>query len=209
MIRFKEYIIEETNKGSLSIFDIDDTLFHTTAQISVVKNGSVIKKLTNNEFNTYKLKTGESFDFSEFRDAHKFYTESKPITRMLDKAKIILKNSEKNPLSKVVIVTARANLDNKEQFLATFRKHGFDIDKVRVERAGNIEGEFIPAFKKAIIIRNYLRTGSYIRVRLFDDSMSNLKEFLKLKSEFPKIVFEAYFAFPDGKIKSIKDRKDE
>lgn len=204
MIRFKEYINEETSGGSLSIFDIDDTLFHTTAQIAVVKDGSVIKRLTNNEFNTYKLNAGESFDFSEFRDAHKFYTESKPIARMLEKAKIILKNSEKNPLSKVVIVTARANFDDKAKFLETFRKHGFDIDKVRVERAGNIEGEFIPAFKKAIIIRNYLRVGSYTKVRLFDDAMSNLTEFLKLKREFPDIKFEAYFAYPDGRIKTVK-----
>jgi hypothetical protein len=204
MIRFKEYINEETSGGSLSIFDIDDTLFHTTAQIAVVKDGSVIKRLTNNEFNTYKLNAGESFDFSEFRDAHKFYTESKPIARMLEKAKIILKNSEKNPLSKVVIVTARANFDDKAKFLETFRKHGFDIDKVRVERAGNIEGEFIPAFKKAIIIRNYLKVGSYTKVRLFDDAMSNLTEFLKLKREFPDIKFEAYFAYPDGRIKTVK-----
>jgi FMN phosphatase YigB (HAD superfamily) len=205
MIRFKEYLAEETdNRGSLTIFDIDDTLFHTTAQIAVVKNGNVIKKLTNNEFNTYKLEAGETFDFSEFRDAHKFYTESKPIARMLEKAKIILKNAQKNPLSKVVIVTARANFDDKEKFLATFRKHGFDIDKVRVERAGNISGEFIPAFKKAIIIRNYLRVGTFSKVRLFDDAMSNLKEFLKLKTEFPDVKFEAYFAYPDGKIKTIR-----
>jgi len=39
---------------------------------------------------------------------------------------------------------------------------------------------------------------------LFDDAMSNLKEFLKLKNEFPKIKFEAYFAKPDGSIKTVK-----
>ena len=190
--------------GSLTIFDIDDTLFHTTAQIAVKKDGKVIRKLTNNEFNTYTLKAGEEFDFSEFRDAHKFYHESKPIQRMMAKAKAILANSVKNPNSKVVIITARANFDDKDKFLATFRKYGFDIDKVRVERAGNIEGEFIPAFKKAIIIRNYLNTKQYSKVRLFDDSMSNLKEFLRLKTEFDNVTFEAFFANPDGSIRTIK-----
>lgn len=205
MKTFKDYLTEQTvETGSLTIFDIDDTLFHTTAQIAVVRAGEVIRKLTNNEFNTYKLEPGEEFDFSEFRDAHKFYHESKPINRMLAKARIILANSTKNPMSKVVIITARANFDDKEKFLATFRKHNFDIDKVRVERAGNINGDFIPAFKKAIIIRNYLNTNAYSKVRLFDDSMSNLKEFLRLKSEFKNITFEAYFANPDGSIKTIK-----
>jgi len=204
MKRFSEYIKEETKTGSLTIFDIDDTLFHTTAQIAVMKDGKVIRKLTNNEFNNYTLNAGEDFDFSEFRDAHKFYHESKPIQRMMAKAKAILANSVKNPNSKVVIITARANFDDKDKFLATFRKYGFDIDKVRVERAGNIEGEFIPAFKKAIIIRNYLNTKQYSKVRLFDDSMSNLKEFLRLKTEFEEVTFEAFFANPDGSIRTIK-----
>lgn len=204
MKRFIEYLKEEKQTGSLTIFDIDDTLFHTTAQIAVVKDGKVIRKLTNNEFNNYSLKAGEEFDFSEFRDAHKFYHESTPIQRMMAKAKAILANSVKNPNSKVVIITARANFDDKDKFLATFRKYGFDIDKVRVERAGNIEGEFIPAFKKAIIIRNYLNTKQFSKVRLFDDSMSNLREFLRLKNEFEDVTFEAFFANPDGSIKTIK-----
>ena len=206
MKKFIEYIKEETDfeDGGLTIFDIDDTLFHTTAQIGVVKDGKVIKKLTNQEFNNYNASNGETFDFSEFRDAEKFYKESKPIARMLDKAKAILKNSQNNENSKVIIVTARSNFDNKERFLATFRKHGFDIDKVRVERAGRIGGDFIPAFKKVIIIRNYLNTKKFSRVRLFDDSMSNLKEFLKLKHEFPTVKFEAFFANPDGSIKTIR-----
>lgn len=190
--------------GSLTIFDIDDTLFHTTAKIGVVSNGKVIKSLSSQEFNKYNAVSGETFDFKEFQDAKKFFKESKPISRMLDKAKIILKNSEKNINSKVIIITARTNFDNKEVFLSTFRKHGFAIDNVRVERAGRIEGDFIPAFKKVIIIRSYLNTRKYSKVRLFDDSMSNLKEFLKLNKEFPSIKFEAFFANPDGSVKTIK-----
>ena len=204
MINFKQFI-EEKKLGSLTIFDIDDTLFHTTAQIAVVKDGKKVRDLTNQEFNTYKLKDGESFDFAQFRDSHKFYHESKPIGKMLDKAKAILKNSESNSLSRVVIITARANFDNKEKFLDTFRKHGLDIDKMRVERAGNIHDVPGVANKKAVIIRNYINTNMFDTVRLFDDSMENLKVFLKLREEFPNVKFEAYFAKPDGSIKTIKD----
>lgn len=203
-IQFKEYISEETGQGSLNIFDIDDTLFHTTAQIAVVKNGKVVKKLTNSEFNVYKLGDGESFDFSEFKDAAKFYKESKPITKMITKAMIILKHAQKNPNSQVIILTARSNFDDKEKFLSTFRKHGFDIDKVRVERAGELVKNEVPAIAKAVVITKYLNSGKYNKIRLFDDSMSNLKEFLRLQTKFPDVKFEAYFAKPDGSVKTIK-----
>ena len=186
--------------GSLTIFDIDDTLVHTTAKITVRKNNGSIIKLTNQQFNTYKLQKGEEFDFTEFRDSNKFFHESKPIDRMMAKAKAILANSSNNPLNKVIIVTARANFDNKEKFLDTFRKYEFDIDKVRVERAGNITDIHNNAVKKYIIIRNYLLTEQFSKVRFFDDSMENLSEFLKLKSEFSNIKFQAFFANPDGSV---------
>jgi hypothetical protein len=204
MKKFKEYLEEQYKDGGLTIFDIDDTLFHTTAKIAVIKDSKKVKDLTNQEFNTYKLGSGESFDFSQFRDAMKFNMESKPIGKMLDKAKIILRNSQKNPFSKVIIVTARNDFDNKKVFLDTFRKHGLDIDKIRVERAGKIGDIDDVAFKKVIIIRNYLLTKQFARVRLFDDSMTNLKAFAKLKSEFPNIKFEAYFAKPNGSVNSVK-----
>lgn len=204
MLSFTQYLLEEEKSGGLTIFDIDDTLFHTTAKVLVKKNGKVIQSLNNQEFNNYTLKPGEEFDFGEFRSAEKFKQESKPIGRMLAKAKVILRNSLNNPKSKVIIVTARGDFDDRETFLDTFRNYGFDIDRVRVERAGKIENNILPAFKKVIIIRNYLRTGQFSRVRLFDDSMTNLKEFLKLKSEFPHISFEAFFATPDGSVRTVK-----
>ena len=203
MITFKEYITEEEIR-ILTVFDIDDTLFHTTAQIAIVKDGKVIKKVTSQEYNSYTLNAGEKFDYSEFHDADKFYKESKPIGRMLTRAKAILSDSIRNPLNKVIIITARANFDNKEKFLSTFTKYGFDINKVRVERAGNITDVTVPGIKKYIIIRNYLNATNYAKVRLFDDSMINLNIFLRLHREFPKTSFEAYFARPDGSIKRIK-----
>lgn len=201
MKSFREF--RDESKGSLNIFDIDDTLFHTTAQITVKKDGKVVKKLTNAEYNTYRLKAGESFDYSEFKDAAKFYKESRPITRMINKAKEIV-NRMNNPLSRTIIITARANFDNRDKFLATFRKYGFPIDKVYVERAGNMTDIDLPAEKKAVIISKYLKGGDYKKVRLFDDSMSNLRTFLRLKTQFPTVKFEAYFANPDGSVKTIR-----
>lgn len=208
MLNFNQYLNEEKQNdqgGGLTIFDIDDTLFQTTAQVMVKKGKRVVKRLSTGEYNHYRLRPGEKFDFSEFRDALKFQKESRPIKRMMAKAKIILKNALNKPNSRVIIVTARTDFDNKDIFLDTFRKYGFDIDKVRVERAGKLGDVHGTAQQKAIIIHNYLKTGQFSRVRLFDDSLTNLRQFLQLKRFFPNIKFEAYFAREDGSVRTIKE----
>ncbi len=200
---FSEFLTEDYGKGGLTIFDIDDTLFHTTAKIAVMKDGKKVRDLTNQEFNTYKLGRGEKFDFGQFRDANKFRSESKPVEKMFAKAKAILSNVVNKPGSRVIILTARDDFDDRETFLNAFRDHGFDIDKVRVERAGKIR-DMLPEHSKYIIVYNYLKQGLYSRVRLFDDSMANLKQFLRLKKEFPEIDFEAYFVDASGAAKRVR-----
>ena len=206
MKKFKDYIAEEKSyeKGTLTIFDIDDTLFHTTAKINVVKDGKVVRELSNQEFNTYKLGAGEEFDFSQFVDAEKFNRESTPIKKMFDKARNILRSTERHPNNRVVIITARTNLDDRETFLDTFRKHGLDVDKIRIERAGNIGGGLFPAEQKAIIIRNILKTKQFNKVKMFDDSISNLAKFLKLKNEFDVVKFEAFLADKKGSVVKVR-----
>ena len=118
MKNFKTYLTEAEGKG-LTIFDIDETMFITKAKVKVVKNGKVIKKLDNQEFNTYKKKDGETYDFGEFKNAEVFKRTSTPIARMINKVKAILKNATRAG-SKVIIVTARPNFDDKKTFLDTF-----------------------------------------------------------------------------------------
>ena len=153
MKNFITYLEEAQGKG-LTIFDIDETMFITRAKVHVVKNGKVIKKLDNQEFNTYKKKPGEDYDFGEFKNAEVFNRTSTPIARMINKVKVILKNATKAG-SKVIIVTARPNFDNKKIFLDTFRKQGIDIDKIYVERAGNL-GSGPAADNKRVIFKKYL-----------------------------------------------------
>lgn len=121
---------------------------------------------------------------------------------MIEKAKAIVK-AKKNPHSRAIICTARADFDDKEMFLQTFRDHGLPIDQMHVERAGNL-GIDSSAEAKKVVFRKYLNTQNYIKTRLYDDAMSNLKAFLELQQEYPGIKFEAYFVKPDGSIKTIK-----
>jgi len=196
MSTFKSFAntANEYKDGWLTVFDIDDTLFSTTAKIRVRNSitNETIKSLTASEFNSYHLGPNEKFDFSEFKDAEKFYKESTPIGRMMRRAKLILASAKKYPNSRVIILTARTDFDSKSIFLKTFRKYGFDIDNVRVERAGNITDLTNGAARKAMVLRKYLNTKSFSRVRFFDDDRNNLIAFLRLSREFPTISFEAY-----------------
>lgn len=201
MLNFKTYLEEAAGKG-LTIFDIDETMFITKAKVHVVKNGKVIKKLDNQEFNTYKKKPGEDYDFGEFKNAEIFNRTSTPIAKMINKVKAILKNASKSG-SKVIIVTARPDFDNKKIFLDTFKKQGIDIDKIYVERAGNL-GSGPAADNKKIIFKKYLDQKIYKRIRLFDDAMSNLKMFLSLQKEYPDVSFEAFLAKHNGSVKKIR-----
>jgi len=176
MKSFRNFLTEEFKNGGLTIFDIDDTLFKTTARVNVKKGNKVVKRLDPHSYNTYELKDGEEFDFKEFRDAEKFYNESKPIKGMMAKAKAILKNTLNSELSRVIIVTARDDFDDREKFLDTFRKYGFDIDRVRVERAGKIKDIRSTAISKMVIIRNYLNTKQFSRARLFDEPSSSQEQ---------------------------------
>jgi len=201
MINFKTYLEEAAGKG-LTIFDIDETMFITKAKVHVVKNGKVIKKLDNQEFNAYKKKPGEDYDFGEFKNAEVFNRTSTPIARMINKVKAILKNATRAG-SKVIIITARPNFDNKKIFLDTFRKQGIDIDKIYVERAGNLGGG--PAAEnKRVIFKKYLNQKIYKRVRLFDDAKSNLKVFLSLQKDYPDVSFEAFLAKPNGSVSRVR-----
>ncbi len=165
------------NENGLHMFDVDDTLFHTTAKIHVKdKSGKTVKTLSNSEFNTHTLDKGHHYDFHEFRDADKFHRESKPISKMIGKIRKIHDNVKQKPDSKVILNTARADFDDKHKFLDKFRKHGIDIDNIHVERAGNIPGDEHPAEKKAQIVRNHLARKDYKHVTLYDDSISNLED---------------------------------
>ena len=196
---------DEYANGWLTIFDIDDTLFRTTATIRVRNSitKETIRTLTTAEYASYRLGANEMFDYTEFKDAAKFYKESQPIGRMMRRAKLILASAKKYENSRVIILTARTDFDSKNVFLKTFRKYGFDIDSVRVERAGKIESGS-GAARKAMIIRKYLNTKSFSKVRFFDDDRENLKAFLRLSREYSAITFEAYRVIEDGEIRVFR-----
>jgi hypothetical protein len=202
MKKFNEYITERSGKG-LTIFDIDDTMFISKARVRVLnKTTGKVKELTPQQYNSYKLGKDEDWDYGEFKSAKLFYQTATPIARMIAKAKAIIKNATAKG-SKVIIVTARADMDDKKLFIKTFESHGIPMKNVYVERAGNVGGPNSAA-NKVVVIKKYLDTGKYARVRLFDDHKENLTALLGLKREYPQVEMFAYLADKNGGVKRIK-----
>jgi hypothetical protein len=206
MKSFKEFRKNKIEpKGTLNVFDVDETLFKTFSTIKVMKDGHLIKSLTNQEFNTYKIGKGETYDFGQFRDAAHFKATSKPMTNMIDRAKNIIDKQNKH--SKTILLTARADFDDREMFLQTFRDHGFPIDQTHVERAGNI-GQLNPNIRanitKMVVLRKYINSGKYNKIRIYDDSKTNLDSIVKLGGIHPNVKIEPWLVNHDGTIKKHK-----
>tara|TARA_Y100000992_G_C21228069_1_gene473968 strand:- start:336 stop:914 length:579 start_codon:yes stop_codon:yes gene_type:complete len=191
----------DSKKVGLTIFDIDETLFHTKAKVQVFKEDKIVRILDNQEYNSYRLKQGEVFNYGQFKSAKIFKETSTPIAKVIKRAKRIIHFATRKG-SKVIIVTARQDMDDKKLFKEAFKAQGIDIGRVYVERAGNI-GKETASENKVIIFKKYLDTGRYARIRLFDDDKNNLKAFLSLKKEYSNVNFTGYQVYKSGNIKKL------
>lgn len=184
---------------TLTIFDVDYTLFRTPASVLVLRSGKIKKRLSSIEWNTYRKRTGEEYDFSEFRDASYFRRTAISIPSVITKAKYIIAQLPRQPNSRVLVMTARESFTDIAVFHETFRDVGIDVDKLVFEFAG--DRGIDPVHKaKAIVIREHLDSTSFRRVRMFDDSSHNLDSFLELKEAYTNVHFEAHLVTPQGRI---------
>ena len=192
-MRFENYLIEfarDKYGAGITFIDIDETVFKTFAKILVKKDGKIVRELDNQEFNSYELKPGESYDFQQFRDADLFSKTSIPIPQTISRVKKMLKQIKSTDSdSKIVFLTARASFDNKETFLKTFEKYGIKMDRpnVYVERTGDMKSGTIDERKKKVMME-YIKTGKYRRVRLIDDHLPNLRALKEIEANLPEKI---------------------
>ncbi len=159
--------------------------------------GKHVESLDPQEFNHHKLKSGHSYDFSEFKSADKF-KKAKPIRSMMKKMRTLHK-SGKN----VEILTARSDFDDQKKFAQKWQKHGVDISKgkVHVRRAGIIENT--PTHEaKAKIISDAIKKHGHKVVHLYDDHKANIDSMLALKKDHPDVEFHGHHVqHVNGKVK--------
>ena len=203
MQSFLEFLGKET-KGTLHSFDADETLFNTNAKVHVKHKGKTVQSLSNSEYNNHKLKHGHSYDYSEFKDSKKFADESKPVHKMLNKVKAIHKNIKGSPNHKIIINTARTDMDDKDTYINKFKKHGLPMHDIHVNRAGNDTSKDSVAAKKAKVISQHVEKHGYKKVHVYDDSKENLKHTLALKNKHPNTTFHAWHVQHDGSVQKYK-----
>jgi 8-oxo-dGTP pyrophosphatase MutT (NUDIX family) len=185
---------QEFANTKLVIFDIDDTLVNTDTKVGVVRDGRVVRQLNSHDFTHYQLRPGESFDFGAFRDAREFFDNAKPIAPMIAQLKHDIATG-----NKVIMVTARADFDDRDVFLDTFKKYGVDMDRVHVYRAGNIGLKVPTEEKKKMIIRRVMGQDHYDKVIMYDDAEPNLQAFMSLAPEYPWSRFYAWHVDRGGR----------
>ena len=207
-MKLSDYLKEHKNEvRTLNVWDIDDTLGQTSAKVNVKKDGKVIKSLAAGEYNNYKLGQGEELDFSQFRSGKIFRDTFKPIGNVLNRAKSIVMNQSEN--SQSIIITARADFEDHKEFLQAFRDHGFPIDHVYIERSGNLSKlkPSSPAhINKGVIIKKYLASGKWDRIRMWDDHEKNLDILYKVAAMYPDVDAVGYLV-KDGKISKYLPKK--
>lgn len=184
VLAFIEYL-EEARSTTLHSFDMDETLFsHDPKKLRVhVRDhtGKLVRSLTNQQFNKYKLKPNENFDFKSFKSARVFNQSAKPIHKMIDRLNKLHHNGHK-----VEILTARSDLDDKQSFSRKLKKSGIDINKIHVRRAGNTEGTST-GDRKRRVLSGLIRQHGYREVHLYDDDLGNHAHFAKLKQDHPAV----------------------
>lgn len=169
------FSVNKTVSDKIILFDLDDTIIHTTAEIYVIKNGKRIKTLTNTEFNEYVPKHGESFDFDEFNDPN--ILASSKFTKYWDTLK-----REYAKGTHIGILTARNNSEMIKDF---FLRNGIRIKDELVMAINDpslgLHGTIQQKKSEAIGI---LAKAGYKLFVFFDDNESNLKAAKSLENEY-------------------------
>ena len=201
MFKFHEFLVEKTKKNTkvkepktYHAFDLDNTLVShddTKLRIHVMDpNGNRVRSLTPTEYNNHSLPDDHKYDYSELASSEKFAQSSKPIRKMIAKLNAIQKKNKH-----VEIITARSDLDDKDKFAHSLRKHGIDIKKVHVRRTGNLEIKTHEAKKK--VIHDEIVKNNYQRVHFYDDHPTNIDAVLSLKKHHPEVEFHGHHVIHD------------
>ena len=180
----------------LIFVDIDETLFFTKAKIYVrnKETNKIVKELSNQEFNTYKLKENEYFSFEEFKSSDIFIEGSIPNKKMINIVNKLYDNE-----IEIALLTARQDFDNKDTLIEYLKSFGLNIGHyknkdIHIIRTGNYTEITSTAKRKQFVVEKILkkRYKDFDEIVLYDDNEDNLKEFMKLKDKFENKLFTAF-----------------
>jgi hypothetical protein len=175
--KFKKYLNETWRGNGINVFDLDDTLITSSAQIHVY---DPIKKkeyhLTPSEYNTFKIEKQHELDFSDFG---KIEIMRKGI--LINWVFTILKKTM--TVNKAVgIITARSDANMIRTF---FLEQGIDINPDFIFAVGG-PGKGSIAERKKEAFKKLIEMG-FKRFQYFDDDKRNIELVKTLEDEFSDI----------------------
>jgi Icc-related predicted phosphoesterase len=169
----KRFSVNGSVSDRLLVFDLDDTLIRSKANV-IVKRGSKRIELTPGEYNDYKWQEGDVVDYSQFRSDE--ILDSADLTKYW---KTMEREYKKG--THICILTARGDQDMVWRF---FKRKGIEIKNELViaveDPKYGFTGSIAEKKKKAI---ESLVTLGYRTFVFFDDSEENLRFAKSLEDE--------------------------
>ena len=160
---------------ALYIFDFDDTLAHSGANVIVIHKDGTEETLSSADFATYVEQPGDDFDFSEF---DVYPPAGKMINSTFDELQAAIGSAG---AQNVVVLTARAKTKPVIEFL---KDQGLNAP---IQVVGTASSN--PA-SKARYIDSRLKGGNYTEVHVYEDSNANIKAIEQLlKKDYPEVEF--------------------
>lgn len=146
----------------LTIFDFDDTLITSEANIKVIHSNGEEEILSSEEYAKYTPKPGDEFDYSEFDEYPK---NAELISDTFSRFKAALQGS-----GDVTVLTARSNTKPVEMFLRDQGIRGVDVVGV---------GSSNP-MDKARYVLDRLKSEDYELVHVYEDNFKNIRAIKKV-----------------------------
>lgn len=173
----KRFSVAGTVSDRLLVFDLDDTLIRSKANVVVSRGGREIH-LTPEEYNTYKWQEGDIVDYSQFRSDE--ILDSADLTKYW---KTLEREYRKG--THICILTARGDQNMVWRF---FKRKGIEIKNELCIAVEDPKYGFTGsvANKKQEAIEGLVNLG-YRRFVFFDDSQENLDHAKRLESKFSNL----------------------
>lgn len=200
----EEYISEKARgtrpKRTVHAYDVDETLFsHGKKGKPNVKvhvkdeSGKRVQSLSNQEFNTHKLKPGHKYDFGEFQSAKKFKETSSANKKVIKDVKRKQARGQN-----VHLVTARSKFDKPSEFQSHLKKHGVNVDKKNIHYTGGMKGGDI-GDKKVKVVNALAKAAKAKKAHMYDDAAKVHKSFEAEKKKKPtSMKYKTHLIKPDS-----------
>lgn len=215
----EEYIEEKARgtkpKSTVHAYDVDETLFahgkgkKPNVQVHVKdESGKRVQSLSNQEFNTHKLKKGHSYDFGEFQSAKKFRETSTPNKKVVKHIQKKVARGEN-----VHLITARSKFDDPKEFHAHLKQHGIHIPLKNIHYTGGMKGSDV-GDKKVTVANAIAKKHDATKVHMYDDAPKVHKSFEAEKKKKPtSMKYKTHLVKPDksgeSKTRSYQATKEE